>query len=130
MDYNSDTSLGLGCESRLDGRRMKTCLIPTAANRRAAPYTQFSLIGSPGPLHLRAHIILSNHKHTSSLTQRQQDPGRDGRRMEGWKESVWEGTAAMHGVSSSQCVIINKALKSEHIKAYRGHAIIHESNIL
>lgn len=36
-----------------------------------------------------------------------------------------------HGVSSSQCVIIiNKALKSEHIKAYRGHAIIHESNIL
>lgn len=35
------------------------------------------------------------------------------------------------GVRRSQCVIINKALKkSEHIKAYRGYAIIHESNAL
>lgn len=37
------------------------------------------------------------------------------------------------GVRRSQCVIINKAFKkkkSEHIKAYRGYAIIHESNAL
>lgn len=36
------------------------------------------------------------------------------------------------GGRRSQCVIINKALKkkSEHIKAYRGYAIIHESNAL
>lgn len=31
----------------------------------------------------------------------------------------------------ASCVIINKALKkSVHIKAYRGYAIIHESNAL
>lgn len=84
MDYNSDTSLGLGCESRLDGRRMKTCLIPTAANRRVVPYTQCSLIGSPGTLHLRVRIIVFNQKHTDSPTQRP-DPGRGG-----WKEGGTE----------------------------------------
>lgn len=55
--------------------------------------------------------------------------------MEGVRDVVQEERKGVPeagaGVRRSQCVIINKALKkSEHIKAYRGYAIIHESTAL
>lgn len=54
------------------------------------------------------------------------------RRREGCSSGGEKGAPeADVGARRSQCVIINKALKkSEHIKAYRGYAIIHESNAL
>lgn len=97
------------------------------------------LIGLCNSLHLEAHVIPSNllpkHKRANPETRLRGWGGmtqlRHGK-SEGCCSGGEKGASeADGGVRRSQCVIINKALKkSEHIKAYRGYAIIHESNAL
>lgn len=119
---------------------MKTCLISSVANGVSALCTLCPLIGLCNSLHLKAHVIPSNllpkHKWANPETRLRGWGGmtqlRHGK-SEGCCSGGEKGASeADGGVRRSQCVIINKALKKkrEHIKAYRGCAIIHESNAL
>lgn len=120
---------------------MKTCLISSVANGVSALCTLCPLIGLCNSLHFKAHVIPSNllpkHKRANPETRLRGWGGmtqlRHGK-SEGCCSGGEKGASeADGGVRRSQCVIINKALKKkkrEHIKAYRGCAIIHESNAL
>lgn len=137
------------CKWKLGTRRgwpeeIKTCLITTATNDVAAFHTLCPLIGLFHSLHLNTHVIPTTQPRHPSPKPKQANPKT---RLRGWggMEELRHGRSegcssgeekrapeADVGVRRSPCVLINKALKKkgEHIKAYRGYAIIHESNAL